>query len=100
MKFNTKKLDHGIQSHHFMANRRGKIGSSDRFSFLGLQNHCCHEIKMLALWKENYDELSEGVMISRRASVLRRNISKSNRANTRCVIRADIPSPTLPTDLI
>ena len=41
-----------------MANRRGKIGSSDRFSFLGLQNHCCHEIKMLALWKENYDELS------------------------------------------
>ena len=58
MKFNTKKLDHGIQSHHFMANRRGKIGSSDRFSFLGLQNHCCHEIKMLALWKENYDELS------------------------------------------
>ena len=58
MKFNTKKLDHGIQSHHFMANRRGKRGSSDRFSFLGLQNHCCNEIKMLALWKENYDELS------------------------------------------
>ena len=56
MKFNTKKLDHGIQSHHFMANRRGKRGSSDRFSFLGLQNHCCNEIKMLALWKENCDK--------------------------------------------
>ena len=32
-----------------MANRRGKSGSSDRFSFLGLQNHCGqwlrHEIK-------------------------------------------------------
>ena len=24
----------------FMANRRGENGSSDRFSFLGLQNHC------------------------------------------------------------
>ena len=32
--------DHGIQSHHFIANRRGKSGKSDRFSFLGLQNHC------------------------------------------------------------
>ena len=57
MKLNTEKLDHGIQSHHFMANRRRKSGISDRFSFLGLQNHCCHEIKMLALWKENYDKL-------------------------------------------
>ena len=35
-----KKQDHGIQSHHFMANRRGKSGNSDRFYFLGLQNHC------------------------------------------------------------
>ena len=35
-----KKLDHGIQSHHFMANRRGKSGKSNRFYFLGLQNHC------------------------------------------------------------
>ena len=32
--------DHGIQSHHFMANRRGKSGISDLFYFLGLQNHC------------------------------------------------------------
>ena len=39
LKLNIKK-DHGIQSHHFMANRRGKSGSSDRFSILGLQNHC------------------------------------------------------------
>jgi len=31
--------DHGIQSHQFMANRRGKSGSSDRRYFLGLQNH-------------------------------------------------------------
>ena len=27
-------------SHHFMENRRGKSGSSDRFYFLWLQNHC------------------------------------------------------------
>ena len=27
-------------SHHFMANRRWKNGNSDRFYFLGLQNHC------------------------------------------------------------
>ena len=26
--------------HHFMANRWGKTGNSDRFYFLGLQNHC------------------------------------------------------------
>ena len=27
-------------SHHFMANRWEKSGNSDRFYFLGLQNHC------------------------------------------------------------
>ena len=31
-----KKQDHGIWSHHFMANRKGKSRSSDRFYFLGL----------------------------------------------------------------
>ena len=30
---------HGIRSHHFMANRWGKCGNSDRFYFLGPQNH-------------------------------------------------------------
>ena len=35
-----KNEDHGIQSHHFMANRWRKSGNSDRFYFLGLQNHC------------------------------------------------------------
>ena len=29
----------GTQSHYFMAKRRGKVGSNDRFYFLGLQNH-------------------------------------------------------------
>ena len=36
----SKNKDHGIQAHHFMANRWGKSGSSDKFYFLGLQNHC------------------------------------------------------------
>ena len=33
----SKNKDHGIQSHHFMATRWGKSGSSDRFCFLGQQ---------------------------------------------------------------
>ena len=36
----SKNEDHGIQSHHFMVNRWGNDGSSDRLYFLGLQNHC------------------------------------------------------------
>ena len=35
----TKIMD-GIQSHHFMADRRGKNGNSVRFYFLELQNPC------------------------------------------------------------
>ena len=31
-----KKKDHGIRSHHFMANRWGNNGNSDRLYFLGL----------------------------------------------------------------
>ena len=36
----SKKEDHGIQTHHFMANRCENNESSDRLYFLGLQNHC------------------------------------------------------------
>ena len=36
----SKNEDHGIWSHHFMANWKGKSGSSNRFYFLGIQNHC------------------------------------------------------------
>ena len=35
----SKNEDHGIWSHHFMANRQGNNGNSGRFYFLGLQNH-------------------------------------------------------------
>ena len=36
----SKNEDHGIRSYHFMANRWGNNGNSDRLSFLGLQNYC------------------------------------------------------------
>ena len=47
-----------------MANRKGKSGSSDRFYFLGLQNHWGWwlqpwNLKTLAPWKENYDKSRE-----------------------------------------
>ena len=62
LKLSIKKTDHGIQFHHFMANRRGKSGSSDRFSFLGSKitadGDCSHKIKIstLAPWKKSYDK--------------------------------------------
>ena len=36
----SENEDHGIQSHHFMANRWGNNGNSDRLYFLGLQSQC------------------------------------------------------------
>ena len=40
LKLSIQKTDHGIWSHHFMANGWGNNGNSDRFNFGGLQNHC------------------------------------------------------------
>ena len=37
---NIQKPNDGIWAHHFMANRRGKSGSSERFYILGLPNLC------------------------------------------------------------
>ena len=34
------KINHGIWSHHFMANRWGNSGNSVRLYFFGFQNHC------------------------------------------------------------
>ena len=53
----SKNEDHSIWFHHFMANRWGNNGNSDRFYFLGLQNHlgsksdsdCINEIKRCLL---------------------------------------------------
>ena len=41
LNLNIQKIeDHGIWSHHFMANGWGNNGNSERRYFLGLQNHC------------------------------------------------------------
>ena len=41
LKLNIQKnKDHGIRSHHFMANRWRNSGNSGRLYILGLQNHC------------------------------------------------------------
>ena len=50
-----------MQTHYFMANRRGKGGSSDRFPLLGLWNHCIWWLqpwnqKMTISWQESYDK--------------------------------------------
>ena len=49
LKTQHSKNDHGIQSHHFMANRWGNNGNSDRLYFLGSKitadDDCSHEIK-------------------------------------------------------
>ena len=36
----SENEDHGIWSHHFMANRWGNSGNSVSLYFGGLQNHC------------------------------------------------------------
>ena len=36
----SRNKDHGIWSHHFLTNRWGNNGNSNRLYFLGLQNHC------------------------------------------------------------
>ena len=45
----SKDEDHGICSHHFMANRWGNNGNSDRLYYLGskitVDGDCSHEIK-------------------------------------------------------
>ena len=49
---NSNNEDHGIQSHHIVANRWENNGNSDRLYFLGLQNHhsdCSHDIKRCLL---------------------------------------------------
>ena len=36
----TENEDHGILSHHFMANRSGSNGNRERLYFGGLRNQC------------------------------------------------------------
>ena len=64
-----KNEDHGIWSHHFMANRWGNNGNSDRLYFLGLQNHCrwyhSHEIKRCLLLGRKAMTNIDGILKSR-----------------------------------
>ena len=39
LKLNIEKTDHGMPSHHFLANRWGNNGNSEGLHFLGLQTH-------------------------------------------------------------
>ena len=53
LKLLSKNKDHGIQFHHFMANRWGNNGNSERLIFLGSKitanGDCSHEIKRCLL---------------------------------------------------
>ena len=47
LKLNIQKTkDHGVQSHHFIANRWRNNRNSDRLYFLGLQNDCRWWLKL------------------------------------------------------
>jgi len=54
----SKNKGHGIQSHHFMANKWGNNGNSDRLIFLGpkitTDGNCNHEIKRVLLLGRKY----------------------------------------------
>ena len=56
----SKNEDHGIWSHHFMANRWETMETVTDFIFLDSKTtadcDCHHEIKRLAAWKKNYDQ--------------------------------------------
>ena len=45
-----------MRSHHFMTNRWGKSGISDRLYFLGLQNHCGWWLQAWNQKKKSYDK--------------------------------------------
>ena len=53
-----------------MTNRWGKNGNSGRFYFLGLQNHCCHEIKRCLLLERKDMTNPDSILKSRDVSFL------------------------------
>ena len=53
-----------------MANRRGKSGSCDIFYFLGLQNHCSHEIKRCLLLGKKATKNLDSVLKNRDITLL------------------------------
>ena len=65
----SQKKDHGIWSHHFMANRWGNNGNSDRLFFLGSKitagGDCSHEIKRCLLLERNTMTNLDSILKSR-----------------------------------
>ena len=70
----SENWDHDIQSHHFMANRWGNNGNSDRLYFWGLQNHCrwdcSHEIKRHLLLARKVMTNRDSILKSRDITLL------------------------------
>ena len=57
----SENEDHGIWSHHFMANRWGNSGNSGRLYFGGLSKSLqivavAMKLKILAPWRKSYDK--------------------------------------------
>ena len=83
LRLNIKKTDHGIQLHHRMANRRGKLGSSDRFPLLELQNHHGQGLqpwnqKTISSWQESDDKHRQYVEKHRHYSAYKGPYSQGN----------------------
>ena len=62
----SENKDHGIWSHHFMANRWGNNGNSERLYFFGFPNHWRWWLQpwnkqMLASWKQSYDHYRQHI---------------------------------------
>ena len=70
----SENEDHGIWSHHFMANRWGKNGNSADFIFLGSKitadGDCSHEIKRRLLLGRKAMTNLDSVLKSRDITVL------------------------------
>ena len=61
LKLNIQKIKIMASCHHFMANRWGNNGNSERLYFGGIQNHCIWwlqswNLKTLAPWKGSCDQ--------------------------------------------
>ena len=70
----SKREDHGIWSHHFMANRRGNNGNSEKLYFRGSKitadGDCSHEIKRRLLLGRKAMTNLDSILTSREAETL------------------------------
>ena len=70
-----------MQFHYFMTNRRGKSESSDRFYFLGLQNHCRQWLKPWRLLLGRKAMTNPGSMLKKK----KKDIISSTKV---CIVKA------------